>query len=1291
MANPLYDKELEEARGNLRSLIDKSETLQRSGGNLDKNGEPSLTARRGDVSFTSGGRDESAAARSSMRGPEQFTRTPGNRLPSSDAHITGQVGGGQTRRPNQMTWGEGPEPKRPEEAMIRSSRLNVPAVRPMRPANEAGATSFHFSHEAISKTRAEKITARGTKNRAGAASAHTSYIERDSAVAKVEKDDQNRIAADLADQAKSNPELAAQLGIAGGDGERAPESLVERDKQPLGTGALASAYIEREEALAHDPNGVAVLFSNISESADERREFWQLVEEAESDPSADRMQLRISGYEEFWSNVAADPDCPKKLRQTIAAAEPSEIVFIRTGNNQQVRELMKKHGWKAREKRDPNETDEQRLAREEREAASAFGAKFEDGRGGRVQFRVVGELPHEVPHEARVRILKEFADEFEARQLPYIAVMHAPDHTNDDRNWHFHLVYHDRPAKRFTGEAKDHLKSCPADAGSKKVRQHEIAIEALADSAIQKHVGKWDFTVPWSYKRSNRHTVETTPFAQFKDREVTRRPFIPMLRRHLASLTNRELEAAGVARRVDPRRYTEMGIHKDSDEHLGTKAAALEAVGVPTEQGIRNELNQWEFIQRKLAAQAKVDQARIDKQVRDWQREISARNFSDQDKDQIEKNLIRWEQAERIAAEHRAIAKNIDEHLGRLRSRALKVSKMAKKHLEAIKLDLATRRQAQNKSRYEEKFEEAQIHLSGLEVLMDREIKQGANSLDAAKRHSVAADTAKLIIEAAIGQAPLEVASPADGIAAKSSNDNRKTPQAANDIAGVDNTANSTSQQGRIGNSQFDSWVNSLVQGNRRIVLVDGVYRPRILRKADAPYVSAPNFKSVQGRLAKIHEHTEASIATFAGAIQRKEVWFSLFANAQYTTDEVTMASRMRLITNDQRMQATYRAYGDEPELDVLLKPIFKAMLQKQADLIATIDAEDKARKEQARGPLAPKPTMVPSQENGGQATPSEEAAVPDQQAQVPASTRNTKTPRPANDHGQLIETVRSNHLRPRITADENALVLEFSKADAALWKLPDHVRIEDARSIARMNGVIKTNERNARRLLAYIEKFPEKVEKARSGEGYDLVANAPAELRDISKHFKRDLEIARAMENATIEARLQAADPRSVEQKKPAPTPASNVQDYGRFKIVDGVPVVDPLKQPVPATPTAVPTPSRPVKPVEPERERTRIPIDPSRRPAHGHQQAEPRKTYRNIKHGIHPLFDEWLNAKNGDDLETRQRVAAAIERDKELREIAKTFVPGIVEMMREDRENFAFRGRGLGGHQNERDRSDR
>jgi hypothetical protein len=288
MANPLYDKGLEEARGNLRSLIDKSETLQRSGGNLDKNGEPSLTARRGDVSFTSGGRDEGAAARSSMRGPEQFTRTPGNRLPSSDAHITGQVGGGETRRPNQMTWGEGPEPKKPEEAMIRSSRLNVPAVRPMRPANEAGATSFHFSHEAISKTRAEKITARGTKNRAGAASAHTSYIERDSAVAKVEKGDQNRIAEDLADQAKSNPELAAQLGIADDDSERAPESLVERDDQPLGTGALASAYIEREEALAHEANGAAVLFSNISESADERREFWQLVEEAESGPSSRR-------------------------------------------------------------------------------------------------------------------------------------------------------------------------------------------------------------------------------------------------------------------------------------------------------------------------------------------------------------------------------------------------------------------------------------------------------------------------------------------------------------------------------------------------------------------------------------------------------------------------------------------------------------------------------------------------------------------------------------------------------------------------------------------------------------------------------------------------------------------------------------------------------------------------------------------------------------------------------------------------------------------------------------------
>ncbi len=52
MANGYEDRELDAARESLKSLTDKGESLRASGGNLDRNGEPSFTASLGGPSFT---------------------------------------------------------------------------------------------------------------------------------------------------------------------------------------------------------------------------------------------------------------------------------------------------------------------------------------------------------------------------------------------------------------------------------------------------------------------------------------------------------------------------------------------------------------------------------------------------------------------------------------------------------------------------------------------------------------------------------------------------------------------------------------------------------------------------------------------------------------------------------------------------------------------------------------------------------------------------------------------------------------------------------------------------------------------------------------------------------------------------------------------------------------------------------------------------------------------------------------------------------------------------------------
>lgn len=1253
MASRYEDEELKLARENLRSMSDKSEQLYRSGGNLDRNGEPSLTAPRGDTSFTPAPRDENKAVRANMRGPDGLDMPPMTSFSLKDRHITGDVGGRAKPKQRHITWAEPEKARKPDEAARRFTKLKIPAARPLRPSNENGATSFHFSHEAISKTRIEKTTARGTKNRRGAAADHTSYIERDGAVAKTDADQLDQVQAELLAQAKSNPGLARQLGIDPNCDEKLSVEAVQRLSKELGVDGKASVYIEREEALAHDPNGVAVLFSNISDDPVKRREFWKLVERAEGDPSADKMKLRIAGNDEFWTNVAGDKDCPKSLKTAIEAADPNEIVQVRTRDNDLVRKIMKRHGWKPRERRPSDETDAQKLAREDREAANAFGAKFEDGRGGRVQFRIVGELPYEVSHEARVKILQDFTREFEARNLPHIAVMHAPDHTNDDRNWHFHLVYHDRPATRFTGKAEDHLWELEKGAGEKKVRQREIATAALADPAIQKHVGKWDFTVPWTYrKKVSGNIKDTRPFAQVKDRDVNKRDFVPMLRRTLAHLTNRELEEAGVARRVDHRRYSAMGIHKEADEHLGTQASSLESNGVPTEAGIQNERNQWEYIQRRLASQARADQARIDKQMKAWSAALRATELSDKERATVDAQMVRWEQSERVAAEHRAIASNMEEHLDRLRSRANKVAKMSSRHLTAINEGKANKRQQASKGRYEAKLSEAEIHLAGIEIMMGQEISQIANSRAAAERHSVIAETAKLIIDGNI----------AAGREARIKTERSGAPVAANDTV-ARTPANDTAERGpaqatepansirAVGNSRLEAFYKTIDQFGRRLIVGKQGIIPRDLVPQDAEVIDAPNYGRAQNRLSKIMERQEAMITGLAGAIASNPGMVKFRSEEARDDTGLVNNERFKIGTRDRTHQAAFKLFADEPE-------IAAELAKAEAKLLKTRDAKTVDVAAEMPG------TSVPTKKT--------EPAKPEKAAPAPAPQKV------AADHSGLIEVMRTRFLRPTLTGQGGSIELAFSKTDAALYNLPAKVVVDDKRSISRIEGIIRTHDRSMKRLTAYITKNPSKVVAGEAGASNHLSKSAPDELVEIATNFARDPELDRLMQNALVTARLEAADPRKqadAEKPKTDEAKKADENDFGLFKIVNGqivlptedLPEIDPedLRNYEPSGyGSGKPKPTKPD--ADKKREPATIKVDPER--AHQFASKDEPIERRVLERGIDPLFDQWIDANRNGDQEQQVRISARIRADKNLRQIAQSFEPGVADTFEAD-----------------------
>jgi hypothetical protein len=175
-----------------------------------------------------------------------------------------------------------------------------------------------------------------------------------------------------------------------------------------------------------------------------------------------------------------------------------------------------------------------------------FWGKLEDVEraDGRVQCRLVMEMPHELTARQRHEILQGFAKVLGDRGLPHYAVLHQPDEGSDDRNYHAHLVYSDRPAKR------------------------------LED-------GSWDF--------------EQRETRQLKDREARGGIWVRQLRHDFARLSNKVLESAGVEKRLDPRSYRDAGVEKTPEKHLGSTLSALERQGYVSREGVHNARSENDY------------------------------------------------------------------------------------------------------------------------------------------------------------------------------------------------------------------------------------------------------------------------------------------------------------------------------------------------------------------------------------------------------------------------------------------------------------------------------------------------------------------------------------------------------------------------------------------------------------------------------------------------------------------------------------------------------------------------
>ncbi len=384
---------------------------------------------------------------------------------------------------------------------------------PPRPTGNAGGRSFHCAVTSFSKSNSNIAEAMAGRSVRGTAASHADYIERDGAAELL------------------SPETPPTEQPGGLDRERTAEEN--------------QAYLERIDT-ADEP--VVASFGNIGRTFKERSEFWVKLQQCEQKPGLHVVRADRSRDPDFWTRVIAHRETgkaiPEVLDEALRAAQP----LTRKLNDQSALELI---AFLRAMRLDPRQS-----RRREPKAVVLSPA-----RGGRVQTRIIAELPPELTPEQRLQVARAFCAEFEHMRLPYWAVIHAPDRHNDDRNFHVHVALSERPAERMLNPATDEW--C------------------------------WDFEIRVETRDKKRTRVVRRPHIQNKSVVLRGRDWPGIQRERWAKAVNDVCSQAGLELRFDPRTYEQQGIEQEPRPRLSTGVFALERKGEVTEKGLAAAQAQW--------------------------------------------------------------------------------------------------------------------------------------------------------------------------------------------------------------------------------------------------------------------------------------------------------------------------------------------------------------------------------------------------------------------------------------------------------------------------------------------------------------------------------------------------------------------------------------------------------------------------------------------------------------------------------------------------------------------------
>ncbi|MFZ3481930.1 MobA/MobL family protein [Sphingomonas sp. 3-13AW] len=1092
----------------------------------------------------------------------------------------------------------------------RMGDLRLPAARNPRPQTIDGRTSFHFSHEAVSKTRNNLEKDSGLKIGPGAARRHGKYIERDGAIAKMSDKEEEALKKLL----EEHPELEA--------GESADGVLtLERRKEA----ALHGYYVERQEALATQPDGEKVLFTNISPDPLERARVWDKIEEFERNPSPDQLIIHVAKHPEFWDKVSKEPGFPKPLAEALLLADPDHPYRFQTDDARSSLRWLREHpDW---DKENPQ-----------------VSAKL--GEGGRIQYRMIGELPYELDLKGRTAILAEFAHEFERRKLPYVAVMHAPDHTNDDRNWHFHLIYYDRP------------------------------IEKMVD-------GRWDFEADETYKAPNGTFRTHFPHRQDKLTEVNEKNWIPKMRKRLAEITNDHLQMAGVPRRVDPRRYSEMGIHREAQEHLGTRASALESMGIATPVGYRNANKEWDAVFAEIDRRREGEQKKTDAQARRYHGKVDRNESVDPNENiAMHARIERWRQRRDEAAEFASHALSVKKNYERLISRAEKVDKTCEKQLEAARKNKLPTHKKADAIRLTKRQNEALNEIKEVGAFM-------GPMLDAAKRWAETADRLRALAKREESEIERLLSRSSDDKAGRRAEIKNRRQREDGSFQGQDGE-----YRRALNKAEMDAWVQSILKGRRRLVRKDRRFVPLTSRPGDEKFLDAGNYGAMNARLAKIKESQDAlieQVVTYVGknphAVHRER------------NDQGDVVLSLRV--SRPQWKSAFTDYAEDP-----------AMRQAALAALATRDSARRDRTVEVE--RAPAATGAPALERAEQPRPLVDAAA------VPGA------------DGVLARISRQ---AVRIRLVEGAYVAD-EKALAVVGIIPSD--LEPAFVQNRLRGVHREQQRDFARLSSFIEKHPYAI--VEKDGVYKLGPKSPREVAAIAERWVGDEEMQASLKT-TREAlrgtskqrqeKIVEIVPPSAEQSRrpkrdeapqrplpqapserlpastePLSTHTERTAPHQPAVAAPAAPAARPAAEPARAPATAKPTgPEHPVHTTQPlapsptsaPDRRVEEPVarrtDPQQPTLFGDEPQTPRTgqaVFENLRPSVTPLrgenaaLDEWLKAGEQDrSLSDRRRLAADLARDRQAMAALASADPELARQLQADVKAFQrmqSSGKGLG-----------